>query len=554
VKQAIAGVTPTSDIGNLSDALRLASALAARSGDAEILVATDAAMATPPTGTLEAPVRVLRVGRDAANQAIVALAVRTAPSGLSHSVFVSVANVGLEQADRQLQLYADGRLRDSRTVHLDPQRRTDVSIDDIDDPTHPASVVEVRLVDAEGVATPTVDGLAVDDRAWAVVPPKQERQILLAGEPDPYLETALSYLPDTELYFRDGKDWSTLTGIDQYELVIFNRFMPPTLPARPILAIAPPTTSALGAPDGTLQNPGIGTIDPSDPVLRYVDLSTVHVGEATKFELPAWARSVIPGPSGSPLLYAGSLEGRAAAVLAFEPRHSDLPLQVAFPLLLANLSGELMGGSDTPLDAVAPGAPVTLPVPEGALGVRVERPDGSADDLVAPTKGAASVTFARTDQLGIYTVSAIPDPGASAAPSGASDGSNASGASADAGAVASPDASAGPTFRPPEAGSPTRFAVDLLDVDESVIAPGDPAKLTALGTTAGGSGAGAGTGSGGGAVERPNARDELWIPIVLLALVLLTVEWLVYERDTLARIRRAVGARLGRTGPTGRSA
>ena len=48
-----------------------------------------------PTGTLEAPVRVLRVGRDQDNQAIVALAVRTAPSGLSHSAFVSVANLGL---------------------------------------------------------------------------------------------------------------------------------------------------------------------------------------------------------------------------------------------------------------------------------------------------------------------------------------------------------------------------------------------------------------------------------------------------------------------------
>ena len=554
VRQAIESVTPTSDIGDLSDALRLASALAARSGDAEILVATDAALATPPSGSLEAPVRVLRVGRDAANQAIVALAVRTAPSGLSHSAFVSVANVGLEQADRQLQLYADGRLRDSRTLHLDPQRRTDVSIDDIDDTLHPASVVEVRLVDAEGTTTtPTVDGLGVDDRAWAVVPPKQTRQILLAGEPDPYLETALSYLPDTELYFRDGKDWSSLTGLDQFELVIFNRFLPDTLPARPILAIAPPKASALGAPAGTLANPGIGALDPSDPVLRYVDLSTVHIGEATKLDLPPWARSVIPGPSGSPLLYSGTLDGRAAAVMAFEPRHSDLPLQVAFPLLLANLSGELMGGSDAPLDAVAPGAPVTLPVPEGALGVRVERPDGSADELVAPTKGAASVTFARTDLLGIYTVSAIAGPEASAAPSGGSPASESAGPSAAAGAVTSPDPSAGPTFRPPEAGAPTRFAVDLLDVDESNIAPGDAARLTALGATTGGSGTGAGTGSGG-AVERPNARDELWIPIVLLALVLLTLEWLVYERDTLARVRRAVAARLGRPRPTGRSA
>jgi von Willebrand factor type A domain/Aerotolerance regulator N-terminal len=550
VRQAIAGIEPTADIGNLADALRLASALAARSGDAEILVATDAALATPPTGSVQAPVRVLRVGRDAGNQAIVALAVRTAPSGLSHSAFISVANLGLELVERQVQLFADGQLRDSRTLKLDPQRRTDVSIDDIDDPQHPASVIEVRLLGADGASTPAPDALGVDDRAWAVVPPKEQRQVLLAGAPDPYLETALSFLPDTELYFRNGDDWSTLTGLDQYELVIFNRFLPPTLPAKPTLAIAPPRTSALGTVTGTLTDPGIGTLDPADPILRYVDLSTVHVGEAQELELPAWARAVVPGPAGSPLLYAGALDGRQAAVLAFEPRHSDLPLQVAFPVLLANLAGELMGGSDTPVDAVAPGAPVTLPVPEGARGVRVERPDGSVDELVAPTQGAASVTFARTDLLGVYSVTPLADQDASAAPSdGSSPGSSAGAASSAPPAIDGASAGA-PTFRPPEAGTPTRFAVDLLDVDESVIAPGDPSRLTALGTSPG---TGAPTG-GTTPVERPNARDELWIPIVLVALVLLTIEWLVYERDTLARLRRAVAARLGRSRPSGRSA
>ena len=34
--------------------------------------------------------------------------------------------------------------------------------------------------------------------------------------------------------------------------------------------------------DGTLATPGIGTLDTSDPILRYVDLSTVHVSQAVK--------------------------------------------------------------------------------------------------------------------------------------------------------------------------------------------------------------------------------------------------------------------------------
>jgi Ca-activated chloride channel homolog len=541
VRQAIASITPTSDIGDLGDALRLASALAARSGDAEILVATDAALATPPAGSFEAPVRVLQVGREANNQAIVALAVRTQPNNLSHSAFVSVANLGLELVERRIEVYADGQLREARTVRLDPQRRTDVSIDDVDDPDRSASVIEVRLTSADEAATGAPDPLGVDDRAWAIVPPQSLRQILLVGERDPYLETALSYLPETELYYRSGADYAATTGLDQFELVIFSRYLPAELPANPVLAIAPPRTSDLGAVTGTLTNPAIGVTDPDDPILRYVDLSTVHVGEAKKLDLPAWAKPIIPGPGGSPLLYAGTVDGRAAAVMAFEPRRSDLPLQVAFPVLLANLTGQLMGGSATPADAVAPGAPVTLAIPAGATGVRVQRPDGSVDELVAPTAEAATVTFARTDLLGVYTVTGIVDPDATAAPRDAASPSAAVPSAGGAAALpaADPDAAA-------------QFAVDLLDVDESRIAPGDITALTALGTAA----ASPGTGESPVVADRPNARDELWIPIVLIALLVLTFEWLVYERDTLARLRRGIAARLGRANAptTGRGA
>src|SRR4051812_8620856 len=141
VRQAIESIEPTTAAGDLGDALRLASALAARSGDAEILVATDASLARPlvfagggviggPGGTpvpgssgspsvapsaspaasggpgggtgtvagiLDAPVRVLQVGRDRENQALAALAVRTASSGVSRSVFVSIANLDIER-------------------------------------------------------------------------------------------------------------------------------------------------------------------------------------------------------------------------------------------------------------------------------------------------------------------------------------------------------------------------------------------------------------------------------------------------------------------------
>lgn len=525
VRQAIARLTVSSAPGDLADGLRLAAALAARSEDSQVLVATDAALPGPPEARVDAPVRVLRVGRDAKNQAIVALAVRTAPSALTRSVFVSVANLDLEPVTRRLELWGDGRLLEARDVFLDPQARADVSIDDV---PREIGVVEVRLAgDASGRPG---DRLAADDRAWAIVPPDRPRLILLVSEGDPYLQTALSYMPNVELYGVKPADYGPQTERKDgrnWDLTIFEGALPAVLPKTAILAIAPPATSPLGEVSGTLKEPGIGSPDPDEPLLRYVDLSTVHIAAAQRLTLPDWARTVIPGPGGASLLYAGRHAGLPAAVLAFEPRRSDLPLQVAFPLLVSNLAGELLGGSGAPETAVAPGTPVTLPLPAGATGLRVTLPDGTSVDAVPAIAGATSVAFDSTDQLGVY--SAVPIGGATA-PS------------------ASPAGSPGSSAVPLDPNAPVRFAVDLFSVDEAAIAPGSTATIERLGTAPDGAGESPapGTSAGPGTVSpapRPPARDELWGPLLLVVLVLLCLEWAVYERDALVRIRRSLAAR-----------
>ena len=108
------------------------------------------------------------------------------------------------------------------------------------------------------------------------------------------------------MYGVKPSEYGPQTKPELFDLIIFEGALPTTLPSKPILAIAPPRTSALGEVTGTLTNPGIGSLDPDDPILRYVDLSTVHVAEAKKLETPAWAKTVIPGPGGAPLLYAGT--------------------------------------------------------------------------------------------------------------------------------------------------------------------------------------------------------------------------------------------------------
>ena len=550
VRQALADIEVTSSRGDLGDALELAGKLAARSGDAQILVATDGALATPPTATIQARITVLPVGRDRRNQAIVALAVRTAPSAVTRSAFVSVANLDLEPARRRLEVWGDGALLEVRDVFLDPQARSDVVIDDV---PRDVGALELRLVGADPAVAAAPDDLAVDDNAWAVIPPDRTRLILVVGPGDAYLETALSYLPNVELFGvtaaeygpaterRDGRPW---------DLVIFEGSLPATLPRSAILAIAPATSSPLGQVSGTLRTPGIGSLDADEPILRYVDLATTHIAEAQKLTTPDWARTVIPGPGGAPLLYAGSRAGLPTAVLAFEPRRSDLPLQVAFPILIANLTGELLGGSTAPTEAVQPGTPVSLAIPAGATGLSVTRPDGSLVELVPGTSDATSVTFSATDLPGIYVAAPRLAASASTAPSASGAAPSArptATASPGAGGsiAAGPLGSVAPSPPPVDPYAPVRFAVDLFDVNESTIAPGSAANIEALGVAPVASPV-PGSVTGGPTADRPTTRDELWIPIVLLVLFALCVEWAVYHRDTLIRLRRGLGARFGR--------
>jgi hypothetical protein len=169
----------------------------------------------------------------------------------------------------------------------------------------------------------------------------------------------------------------------------------------------------------------------------------------------------------------------------------------------------------------------------------VTRPDGTTTELVPSLASGSAVTYALTDLPGIYTVTPSGTVAASPAPSGGA-GPTPRPSAANGGPSASPGSS--PLVVDPNA--PVRFAVDLFDLGESSIAPGSPGAIEALGATAVVPGASAAPGTP--ATERPTTRDELWIPIVLIVLVGLCLEWAIYHRDAVIRVRRSLSEALRR--------
>jgi hypothetical protein len=520
ITQAIQSIEASTSASDLRDALELAGKLAERARGAEILVVTDDAGTTVPDVALEVPVRVATVGRERDNQAIAALAVRSDPSGLKRVLFVSVANYSASAVNRRLQILADGTPVTARDLALQPLSRADVVIDEL-----PAGigVVEARISAPEGSTESSgpADYLPVDDAAWAVVPPDRLRRVLLVGPGNVYLQNAFALLPNVELYGSTGEQYAGTTGKELFDLIVFDGFLPPQLPNKPILAFAPPSSSPLGEVHGTLDSFGMGQPAADDPLMRGVDLTRLHIAKTQAIDLPTWARPVIPGSDG-PLLYAGLRDSLPTVVFAFDIRQSDLPLQVAWPIMISNIAGELLGvGPQQVYDPIAPSSPVEIPLPPDAQGVRVTLPDGTVEQLAPGATGASSVTFVTTRQLGVYRAEVIP----AAAPAGSP------GATAPPTAPPTPNASASPGTgqQTGTQDEPLLFAVDLFSPEESNIRPGDGARISSLGTDV-----------PDGGVETGTARDEFWPLLVALALLFLVIEWLVYERDGARRILNGI--------------
>jgi hypothetical protein len=275
----------------------------------------------------------------------------------------------------------------------------------------------------------------------------------------------------------------------RYDLYVFDGWQPAALPAEGDLLIINPTVSTpLFDVGGLTENIGTIRVETNDPRMAFVDFDNVSLLRFKEVSAP-WADALIAADGGA-LLLAGEVDGRQIAILTFDLRDSDLPLQIAFPVLMSALLDWFAppsllevgedGGAQT---AFQPGASVGLQAPPGADALRVTLPDG----MVRAVPPNAPI-FADMAQPGLYRVEAFD--------------------------LDTPMASAD-------------FAVNLFDAGESAIAP--RAELTL------------------GAVIIPQTAEEavgqreFWSLLALLALAVLLLEWWVYHRRSrvIFRERRA---------------
>ena len=451
--RAVNAIAASNGAADLSAALAMAAGLVRAGDDARAYLFTDGIVQPlrPTTSGLPFPVEYHRVGVSGENVGLTSLTVRT--SAQSRAAYLHVQNFGQQPRSVSVEWRGDSHLLDLRPLTLAAGQAQDLVLPVPGD----ATSVSAHLAGN--------DIFALDDAATAVARTPRAFRVLLVTPGNVFLEQALRLRTDLQI---DVIAPAAYRASAAYALTVFDRFSPPLLPDGPFVMVDPPAGSTLAGG----QPVGIGrvrAVDAGDPLLTNVDLQDVHVARSQDLRSSTFGRPLISSLQ-TPLVLVRDEPFRQVLV-GFDLHESDLPLRIAFPILVQNLSEWLLPPS-VPSHSFHPDEPVTIVPESGATSVSVVRPDGSRRSLAS----ASIATFGDTDPTGLYTVEQV---------------------------------IAGKVER-------SWFSVNLFSDPISQLKPPDRLTLPPTRTTA---------------VQATHPGQlEIWPWIALAALVVVTAEWLAFHR------------------------
>ena len=327
------------------------------------------------------------------------------------------------------------------------------------------------------VVTADSDAFAADDYAFGFLPIRSQTQVALITPGSLYLENVLANEPRLSLEVMRPAQYNSEVSADVY---IFDRFAPPEIPGGPALLFLPPNVEWLTRTLDVVEVSEVPGWNPAHPVLRFVALEDLRIDRAARIAVPA-DRESRPLPSlGEPGRVPTSeiVVGNRSLPLVLVTDQADRIVRVSFALEDSNfplhpgfpifLANAMQWLMDEQVAlARAPGR-IEVPVPMAVVT------DLEGTEIVAWPLSDRTVFLA--DQPGLYTVVA-------------------------------------------EGERRLRVAVNLASVErtsvnDSEVAVGEITAATSIAV----------------AGAEPGPSEELWIFLLLLALLLVVAEWVTYHR------------------------
>ncbi|HEY0192023.1 MAG TPA: VWA domain-containing protein [Kofleriaceae bacterium] len=429
--------------------------------------------------------RYVPVGHRSDNVGIIAFNVRRyIANKAAYEVYIEIQNFGQEPAHRSLTLYNGDTPVDVKKLDLAAGQRVHQIYAKLPASGDDKLRASLRPVDGPGGSDP----FALDDQAFALLPAKKKQKVVLVGSPNLYLEGALLVYDNIDLVARyTPAEYAARPSVtDGADVVVFDEYTPEVVPPPPaaLLYFHPTGPSSPIAVRGEVASPHITELDEGHPVMRWLALGDVFMDKTDAFAPDARkGESSLAFSVRDPVIAAKRDGKRKILAIGFslpaQGRDSatDLPLRVAFPMLLVNALDWFAGDQSDLMTTYATGSRERVPL------------DGVVDATEAEVKGPRGVVTRTPVIDGLATFY------------GAEVGYYDLAAKAPDGSVL----------------ARIELAANLASPAESDIAPS--AKLTL----------------GGKQLAAPEAfavthSQKLWIYLIIFAAGLILVEWITYHR------------------------
>lgn len=382
---ALDTVHPTDAESDVGEALRLASALVGSLDGARIVLLSDGDF-EPVTNFSRGKAALVfrRIGDMDDNVAISGLGLADTPAG--RQLFAGIKNTSSKPMEGVLTLLADGKTIDSvKTGTIAPQTQYGHTVG----VPAGAKVFEAKLE--------APDMLKSDNYAVVLGDPGASLHVLLISKGNPFLERALALDPRVTLdRATEVPNEVAGTGNGKYDIVVFDGIEEQPVKARGVLTFGTAGAASPVTLSGQAKGPTFISSE-KKPLMEGVDFHGVFIDSQRKVT-PKATGEVLSQTSAGPLVVSSNTALKRQIYVAFEPLQSDFPLQVGFPIFVANALDFLAGGQSADLLAVRAGAAFSVPSTEGAS---IEGPNGIKADL----KPTGSVLVVReADRIGKYSL------------------------------------------------------------------------------------------------------------------------------------------------------
>ncbi|MCY3742121.1 MAG: BatA and WFA domain-containing protein [Candidatus Poribacteria bacterium] len=530
LREAINAIQPTDISTNLEPAYDLAYAIAETKPNPEIVIFSDfqsisegllakLKSKTEQVGDTEEPDpeikrHLIQIGKAKNNVGITQFRVRKSlVNAFDYQTLLRVVNASEEEKRFNVELYFNENLFDVRPYTLAPgESKSEIFSNFAFEGGKLKAVLDIQ------------DPLISDNIAYATLPKRDLIPVLLVTAENPFLQKALAVDEQIQLTILTPTEYeadvlpngANSQATKAYQVVIFDRYSPPSLGDGNYMFIYPPAvdgsetaTSELKWHIGAaLETPIITDWERTHPILQHVHLENVQIGTAYQVTPPSTAQ-VLARSFESPVLFIDVKPNRKVVFAAINILESDLPLRIAFPVIIANTiqwfqqrseileyhlhTGEVLKQQIESIDAISqPELKTETDSPESTSKVvKITGPEDKTWEL--PVEGDA-LLFEQTLRAGFYELKI----------SEAADSTSAE------------------EQPPPEVSDATKdnsgtiWAVNLADAAESHIGA-DPAVEDLTEASVAQSGAAL-------------LRYPPWVYLVFLAVGLSVVEWFLYQR------------------------